>query len=88
MSAKTKISRSKVLTGIAVFASGVALAISITATAQANQMPGNVEPQHSFHKRSQMLQMNIDLLKRAPDSFPLMLPQPTKIEQQNKYAIG
>lgn len=88
MSTKIKISSSKVLIGIAVVASGVALAISMTANVQANQMPGNVEQQHSLNKRSQVLQMNMDLLKRAPDSFPLMLPQPTKIEQPNKYAIG
>jgi hypothetical protein len=88
MNAKKKMTTSKVLSGIAVAASGLALAISIATNAEATQMPGDFGQQHSFNKRSQALQLNANLLKRASDRFPLMLPQPTKIERQNKYAVG
>jgi hypothetical protein len=79
---------SKILTGIAVVASGIALAISMTASAGTTQVPEHSERQHSVDKRSQVLQLNIDLSRPESDRFPLMLPQPTKIDNPRKYAIG
>mgnify|MGYP003507790833 CR=1 FL=1 len=78
---------SKTLIGIAVVASGLALAISINANAATTQVPSGAEP-HAVNKRSQVLQLNIDLFSPEPDRFPLMLPQPTEIDRPSKYAIG
>ena len=79
----------KILTGIAVVASGFAFAITVTAHAQATQMLPSSEQPHAFNKRSKVLQMNSQALEHEIDRFPLMLlPQPTKNEQQSKYAIG
>ena len=78
---------SKILIGIVAVSTGIALTIAMTANAQATQMSPQLE-QHHVNKRAQLLQMNIDLLKRETDRFPLMLPQPTKIERQDKYAVG
>ena len=88
MNANKKMTICKVLSGFAVAASGLALAISVVTNTEASQMQADFGQQHSFNKRSQALQLNADLLKRASDRFPLMLPQPTKIERQNKYAVG
>jgi hypothetical protein len=78
---------SKILSGIAVVSSGLALAISMSASAGTTRVPGDSE-QHAVNNTSPVLQLNIDLLSPESDRFPLMLPQPTKIDRPSKYAIG
>lgn len=78
----------KILLSTVAIASGIALTISMAVNAHATQMLPNLEREHTVNKRAQLLQMNVDLLQRETDRLPLMLPQPTKIDRKNKYAIG
>lgn len=83
---------SRVLIGIAVVTAGLALTISMSVNAAATQTQSGVELHaigvNSGSQRSGgRLEMNDG---RLPESsrFPLMLPQPTKVDEQNKYNLG
>lgn len=83
---------SRILIGVAAVASALALVISMSANAASAQPPGAMEQaSQSGDRRLQWLITNSDDTQSetpAGNRFPLMLPQPTKVEGQNKYDLG
>ena len=81
---------SKVLIGIAVVTTGLAFALSASAGPTTAQPTGSAkQDSHAFDNRSQLLEMSPEIMElESPTKFPLMLPQPTKIDGQNKYDLA
>lgn len=81
----------KILIGIAAVSSTLALAISLSANATEAQLAGSIEQDYRPDtNRLQLLDVNPRIVE--PEAFnikrfPLMLPQPTKIEQPSRYAL-
>ncbi len=83
---------SKVLIGIAVVITGLALSISIGANAATAQTQGAGEQQAQTPDQGlQRPNINLEMLDgKGPANigFPLMLPQPTRIFEPNRYGLG
>jgi hypothetical protein len=83
---------SKPLVWIAAVACGLALIVSISASAASTSTSaGNGGDSHTFNKKLQLL--NATVGPRESESlpnlrFPLMLPQPTTVNDQNNFGLG
>ena len=82
----------RILIGIAAVTSGLALLISMSVNAASIQAPGEIDQDsHAGDKRLQLLNTNSEIMESETPTgnrFPLMLPQPTKVEGQNNYDLG
>jgi hypothetical protein len=85
---------SKILIGIAALTSGLALVISMSASASSMEASGDMTQEfRAVDKSKRPLQLNTNseiTESEMPNRsrFPLMLPQPTKTEGQNTYDLG
>ena len=80
---------SKPLVWIAAVACGLALIVSISVNASTSE--GNEGDSHTFNKKLQLLNATVGM--RESESlpnlrFPLMLPQPTTVNDQNNFGLG
>jgi hypothetical protein len=83
---------SKILIGIVAVTSGLALAISISASASSVEASGEIKQDFSAVDKGPLrLNTNSEITEVEMPSrnrLPLILPQPTKTEGQNTYGLG
>lgn len=83
---------SRMLIGIAAVTSGLALLISMSANAASVQAPREMEyDSRSGDKRMPLLKPNREIMESETATggrFPLMLPQPTKVDGRNTYDLS
>ena len=83
---------SKILIGIAAVTSGLALIISMSANAAPTPTSrGHEGDSQTFNKELQLLNTTVEMIEsesRSNQRFPLILPQPTKINDQNSFDLG
>ena len=82
---------SKILIGIAAVTSGLALVISMSASASSVEASGEMKQEfRAVDKGPLQRNTNSEIAESEIPSrnrFPLMLPQPTKTEDQNTYDL-